>query len=70
MPSRHSLDKTARAALGWSFLTLGLIHVGLTALVGWGPAEFHDPLYGEKLQQLRGRLAQASAGSRLVVVLV
>jgi hypothetical protein len=69
MPNRHPLDKMARASLGWSLLTLGLIHLGLTALVGWGPAEFHDPLYGEKLEQLRGRLARAPAGSRLVLVL-
>ncbi|HWB11335.1 MAG TPA: DUF1574 family protein [Pirellulales bacterium] len=63
------MAKTSRASLAWFLLASGLIHVGLSALVGWGPAEFHDPLYGEKLAQLRGRMARAETGARLVVVL-
>jgi hypothetical protein len=68
-PGGRDLARTARATLAWSLLALGLIHLGLSALVGWGPAEFHDPLYGEKLAQLRGRVARAKAGTRLVVTL-
>ena len=67
--SRSSPARAARNSLGWSLLVLGLIHVGLTVLVGWGPAEFHDPLYGEKLQRLRGRLGRAPADTPLVLVL-
>ncbi len=68
-PRKRRFARTARASLAWSFLVLGLIHAGLSALVGWGPAEFHDPLYGEKLAQLRGRVSRAEAGTRLAVVL-
>ncbi|HVA49622.1 MAG TPA: DUF1574 family protein [Pirellulales bacterium] len=50
-------------------MSLGLIHLALSALVGWGPAEFHDPLYGEKLDQLRSHLARAPKGTPLVLVL-
>ncbi|HQU41713.1 MAG TPA: DUF1574 family protein [Pirellulales bacterium] len=46
-----------------------MIHLALSALVGWGPAEFHDPLYGAKLDQLRGRIANAPEGTPLVLVL-
>ncbi|HEV3339378.1 MAG TPA: DUF1574 family protein [Pirellulales bacterium] len=69
VPRRRNIARKARASLGWSLALLGLIHAGLSALVGWGPAEFHDPLYGEKLAQLRGRVSRAEAGTQLVVVL-
>src|SRR5579863_4716228 len=69
MPGAHHMARTARASLAWSLIALGSIHLGLTALVGWGPAEFHDPLYGEKLQRLRGRMARAEEGTELVLVL-
>jgi hypothetical protein len=62
------IARAARRSLVWSLVTLGLIHFGLTALVGWGPAEFHDPLYGEKLGQLRRNVARAPAGTPLVLV--
>lgn len=69
MRGEHHMRRTARASLGWSLLALGLIHFGLTALVCWGPAEFHDPLYGEKLQRLRARMERAPEGTPLVLVL-
>lgn len=65
---RRSRADQARATLVWSMLCLAVVHCILSALVGWGPPEFHDPLYGEKLDQLRKRMAMAP-DSRLILVL-
>jgi hypothetical protein len=64
-----SIACSARRSLAVFLLAFGTIHIGLTALCGWGPAEFHDPLYGEKLSQLRRRIKRAPAGTPLAVVL-
>lgn len=70
MSSKHPpIARSARRSLAVFLLAFGTIHVGLTAVCGWGPAEFHDPLYGEKLSQLRRRMAAAPAGTPLFVVL-
>lgn len=66
---RRRTAQAARATLGWSIASLALVHCILSALVGWGPPEFHDPLYGEKLDQLRRRMADAPKDARLVLVL-
>lgn len=59
----------ARATLVWSLVCIVLLHCGLSVLVGWGPPEFHDPLYGEKLDQLRSRIAEAPKDASLILVL-
>src|SRR5258708_3260454 len=58
----------SRVALAWGLGAFISLQIGLAVGIEWGLPQLRDPLYGDKLHQLRRRIAAAPA-SEVVVVL-
>jgi hypothetical protein len=66
---RSRLSGRGRACIAWGLLAFVAIQLSLASAIELWRPELRDPIYGNKLQQLRSRIAAASGESPLVVML-
>ena len=63
------LRQRARRSLGWGLLGFATMQLSLAIAIELWLPQLRDPLYGDKLHQLRRRVAEAGPGQPLVVML-
>jgi len=66
---RSGLSKRGRTTLAWAVAIFAAAQLSLAAAIELWLPQLRDPIYGDKLNQLRSCIAAAPAGTPLVVML-